>query len=106
FSMRQKFRKDRAAGPRGFATSRFRCIVLMIQYLRNCLEEKPNSGQCVAQPSNKKVLISRFDREPLEGFVQTADSWQNGSVELLTPAGAIQQVPFTDVKAVCFVRDF
>ncbi len=56
--------------------------------------------------ANKKVLISRFDREALEGFVQPPDAWSNGSIELLTPSGAILQVPFTDVKAVCFVRDF
>jgi hypothetical protein len=60
----------------------------------------------VAQASTKKVLIARFDREPLEGFVQASDGWNNGTVELLTPAGAILQVPFADVKAVCFVRDF
>ncbi len=78
----------------------------MIQYLRNCLKEIQGSHCFVPQAANKKVLISRFDREPLEGFVQTPDSWQNGSIELLTPAGAIHQIPFSDVKAVCFVRDF
>jgi hypothetical protein len=70
------------------------------------LEENPDPRESVAQPSNKKVLIARFDREPLEGFVQPSEGWQNGSIELLTPAGAILQVPFADVKAVCFVRDF
>jgi len=60
----------------------------------------------MAQASTKKVLISRFDREPLEGFVQTSDAWTQGSVELLTPAGTLLQVPFADIKVVCFVRDF
>jgi len=78
----------------------------MIQYLRNCLKENPFPKESVAQASNKKVLIARFYREPLEGFVQTQDTWQNGSIELLSPSGALVQVPFADVKAVCFVRDF
>ena len=84
FSTRQKFRNDWAGPPRGLATSRFLCIVLMIQYLRNCLEENPGSGDSVAQASNKKAFISRFDREPLEGFVQSPDTWQNGSIELIS----------------------
>ena len=38
--------------------------------------------------------------------MQTSDSWPGSSVELLTPTGALLQVPFSEIKAVCFVRDF
>jgi Family of unknown function (DUF6982) len=56
----------------------------------------------VAQSTNKKVLVVRFDREPVEGFVQsTADP-----IEVLTPEGNLLKIPATETKVVCFVRDF
>jgi hypothetical protein len=60
----------------------------------------------VAVSSNKKVLIARFERESLRGFVQTPGGFGREAVELLTPEGALVSVPYTDTKAVCFVRDF
>ncbi len=56
--------------------------------------------------TNKKVIVARFDREPLLGFLQIPGGFQPASVELLTPSGALLQIPYTEVKAVCFVRDF
>jgi hypothetical protein len=76
----------------------------MIQYLRNCLEGNPSFS--VASSTNKKVLIARFDRAPLQGFVQTPEGLQADSVELLTPDGNLLRVPLSETKAVCFVRDF
>ncbi len=60
----------------------------------------------MASSTNKKVLIARFDREPLQGFVQTPEGLQAEAVELLTPEGTLVQVPLSETKAVCFVRDF
>ena len=48
----------------------------------------------------------RFEREPVEGFVQTPGGFGATAVELLTPAGNLFRLPYEDVKAVCFVRDF
>ena len=48
----------------------------------------------------------RFDRTTLEGFVQIPDGLTGGHVELLTPAGNLTRVPFSETKVVCFVRDF
>jgi len=60
----------------------------------------------VAGITNRKVLVARFDRETLSGFVQTPGGFTADSLELLTPAGALVQVPYSEAKAVCFVRDF
>jgi hypothetical protein len=60
----------------------------------------------VAGSTTKKVLIRRFDREPLTGFVNAQTYLQPGGVELLATNGALSVVPYADIKAVCFVRDF
>jgi hypothetical protein len=56
--------------------------------------------------TNKKVLVSRFDREVLSGFVNPQSYLQADGVELLTQDGTVSVVPYADVKLVCFVRDF
>jgi hypothetical protein len=60
----------------------------------------------VAQSTNKKVLLARFDREPVEGFVHALAGFDDPAIELLTPSGNLLQILVTDTKAVCFVRDF
>ena len=47
----------------------------------------------------------RFDREPVAGFIDPATFLGADGIELLTPAGAVANLPYSDVKAVCFVRD-
>jgi hypothetical protein len=59
----------------------------------------------VAQSTNKKVIVARFDRESVPGFVQTPGGLLADAVELLTPSGSLMRLPYQDVKAVCFVRD-
>jgi hypothetical protein len=63
-------------------------------------------GATLAGSTTKKVLIRRFDREPLTGFVNAQTYLQPGGVELLTPAGALAVIPYFDIKVVCFVKDF
>jgi hypothetical protein len=60
----------------------------------------------VASSTNKKVIVTRFEREPVPGFVQTPGGFTAQAVELLTPSGSLLQIPYSEVKAVCFVRDF
>lgn len=60
----------------------------------------------MAPTTNKKVFVIRFDREPVEGFLQAPGGFTATAVELLTPAGSLFQLPYEDVKAVCFIRDF
>jgi len=54
---------------------------------------------------NKKVHVVRFDRPTLVGFVQIPEGLGINGVELLTPAGNLVQIPFSETKAICFVRD-
>jgi hypothetical protein len=75
----------------------------MIQYFRNCLEGKQGR---VAGSTSKKVVVRRFEREPLPGFVNPQSYLQGGGIELLTAGGALLEVPYEDVKALYFVRDF
>jgi hypothetical protein len=60
----------------------------------------------MALASNKKVLVARFDRESLQGFVQTPAGLEGDAVELLRPEGSLVRIPFAETKLVCFVRDF
>ena len=60
----------------------------------------------MAVSTNKKVLVARFDRETLAGFIQTPGGFGPEAVELLTPEGNLVQVPYQETKVVCFVRDF
>jgi hypothetical protein len=60
----------------------------------------------LAGSTAKKVLIRRFDREPLTGFVNAQSYLQREGVELLSPGGTLVIVPYSDIKVVCFVKDF
>ena len=60
----------------------------------------------MAQSTNKKVLLARFEREPVEGFVHAASSFEDPLIEVLTPSGTLLRIPVSETKAICFVRDF
>ena len=60
----------------------------------------------MAVSTTKKVLVTRFDREALSGFVNPQSYLLMDGLELLSPAGEVSMVPYGDVKFVCFVRDF
>ncbi|GIU73737.1 MAG: hypothetical protein KatS3mg004_0824 [Bryobacteraceae bacterium] len=53
----------------------------------------------------KKVLVDRYDRTQVKGFVQTQTLVQGGEIELLSTEGAVLRVPVSQVKTVSFVRD-
>lgn len=60
----------------------------------------------MASSTAKKVVVRRFDRENLTGFVNIFSYLQPNAIELLTPEGALVLLPYNDVKSVCFVKDF
>lgn len=60
----------------------------------------------MAGSTTKKVLIRRFEREPLVGFVNPQAYLREAGVELLTPQGAVALIPYDEVKTVSFVKDF
>jgi hypothetical protein len=56
--------------------------------------------------TSKKVVVRRFERESVTGFVNLRTGFQAGGVEVLSPGGTVVLLPYADVKVVCFVRDF
>jgi len=60
----------------------------------------------LAGSTNKKVLVARFDRDTLLGFVNPPTYLLADGLELLTTMGAIVVVPYGEVKTVSFVREF
>ena len=52
------------------------------------------------------MLVSRFDRETLTGFVNQQTYLAPSGLELLSTTGSIAILPYAEVKFVCFVRDF
>ena len=60
----------------------------------------------VQASTNKKVVIRRFDREPLAGVVNPQTYLQAGGVEFLSVSGNAMQVPYDEIKLLYFVRDF
>jgi len=60
----------------------------------------------LSSSTTKKVLIRRFEREPLVGFINPQVYLRTDGVEVLTTGGAVSLVPYIEVKSVCFVKDF
>ena len=60
----------------------------------------------MAVSTHKKVLVLRFDRETLPGFVNPQTYLLTAGLELMTQSGSVNIVPYNEVKLVCFVRDF
>ena len=54
----------------------------------------------------KKVIVRRFDREKLIGYINPFSYLQPQGLELLKPDGALAVVPYGEVKSVSFVKDF
>jgi hypothetical protein len=59
----------------------------------------------MASSTNKRVLVVRFDREPVAGVVNPTTLFQDGTMEVLTPTGSLVNVHSAETKAVCFVKD-
>ena len=55
--------------------------------------------------TNKKVVVVRFDREPVAGVTNLATFGDSGPVEILTATGNLVIAPFEEIKAICFVKD-
>ncbi len=60
----------------------------------------------MAGSTTKKVMVRRFDREPLAGFINPRSWLQPGGVELLRPDGAVIEVRYGDIQWVSFVKEF
>jgi hypothetical protein len=60
----------------------------------------------VSSSTVKKVIVRRFDRETLTGFINPFSYLQPKAIELLTPNGSLLTLSYSEVKSVCFVKDF
>ena len=60
----------------------------------------------MADSTNKKALIRRYDRETLAGWIKASSFLQPEGVELMSLQGDTQILPYREVKAICFVRDW
>lgn len=56
--------------------------------------------------TSKKVVIQRFDRENLYGYLNLAVFQQPTGVELLNLSGILLVVPYDEIKCVCMVKEF
>jgi hypothetical protein len=79
----------------------------MIQYPQNCLKQShPALGAPVTASTTKRVVVCRFDREPLTGYADPQRWLGDAGIELLSQEGALLTAPFKDIKLVFFVKDF
>jgi hypothetical protein len=53
----------------------------------------------------KKVLVDRYDRSLLRGYVQPQTCRTLDGLEVMSPDGAVSIIPYTQIKCVSFVRD-
>lgn len=60
----------------------------------------------MATSTTKKVLIDRFDRPTMRGFVNRQAMTGKDGVELLSMDGQAALVPYEQIKVLSFVRDW
>ncbi len=60
----------------------------------------------MAGSTSKRVLVARFDRAAVKGFINPKTWLGKDGIEVLTPEGSLTRVPYPEVRYVCFVRDF
>jgi len=56
--------------------------------------------------SRKKVIVRRFSRDWIAGYVAPVTFSHDGTLELLDLDGKVLQLSLDQIKWVCFVRDF
>ncbi len=60
----------------------------------------------MAASTTKKAIVRRYDKESLAGYLNPLTFLQPTGVELLSADGNVATVPYGDIKAIAFVRDF
>jgi Family of unknown function (DUF6982) len=56
--------------------------------------------------SRKKAIIRKFSQNWVAGYLPPSGFLRNGAVELLALDGKTAQIPASDLKWICYVRDF
>ncbi len=52
------------------------------------------------------MIVRRFDRESVSGFVNPFGYLQAHAIEVLRPDGSLAQLPYSEVRCVAFVKEF
>jgi hypothetical protein len=60
----------------------------------------------LAGSTRKKVLVRRFQREPVAGYVDPIEFQQAGGIELISASGAASSLSYDEIKEIAFVREF
>ena len=60
----------------------------------------------MAASTTKKVLVRRFEREALRGYVHPVSFLQPAGLELLSEEGNVALIPYSELKSIVFVREF
>lgn len=60
----------------------------------------------MAASTTKKVVIRRFERESLSGYVNPAGFLQPEGAELLSEDGNVSKIPYPEIRTISFVREF
>jgi hypothetical protein len=56
--------------------------------------------------SRKKVIVRKFSRDWLSGYVEPQGFVHDGRLELLDLTGKVMEIALGEIKMLCFVRDF
>ncbi len=59
----------------------------------------------MASSTAKPVVAYRFERQPVEGFVNPATFLLPTGIEVLTRAGSVRTILYSELKAVCFIGE-
>ena len=60
----------------------------------------------MASSTTKKVVVRRFERDRVAGYVNLFSYLQQETVEVLKTDGTLALIPYSEVKSVAFVKDF
>ena len=60
----------------------------------------------MASSTAKKVVVRRFERESVTGFVNPFSYLQPETVELMKTDGSLDLLPYSEIKSIAFVKDF
>jgi len=53
----------------------------------------------------KRIVLYRFDRQPVEGIVNPTGYLLEDHIELITLGGSLQTPRYTEFKALCFISE-
>jgi hypothetical protein len=56
--------------------------------------------------THKKVVVRKFNRDTLNGYVSPTGFVANGKVEVLNTSGNVVSMDLADIKGIYFVREF